>query len=463
MSRQPSVAENFRRAGYRQQQRPRGFGPSVLLTLQSVDAESNTLTGKIVGGPRDGEVVEGVSCSGRTKPAHIVNEKHLSHYAPEVIEAGEANLVVDGLKEEKGKFVCRWMRHATPNLEVSTPDHAKWMGLVPLRAEWEVEEGEKPVRKYAVFTVDTGAGVHVKSVEELREAYIGAAGRRNGFSAVHLALHGPEGRNNLIQYSPRAGEDKKPVQSPEERYQAFVEANEGEEGLSKKAFGKGYTMTVSPLTARTLSKFETQRLVETEGRLDAFSRNSHGFRLARAIAKASDQDKKKVEDGFKGWAAQQGYKDVEDLRSAPDGMVEKFAAAHGQDLPRMGVRAYLPAAFAVRYPDEDGRPPAMVTHLVQTAQAVPAAYMPVAGDEDALKRYYKLYDDVAKGLIAAPALDAGKPAAQPAPEAEAAAAAEAAPEAEVEAEAEEQFDEQLEELMQSYEDSGEEHLPEPGM
>lgn len=389
----------------RQQRREPGFGSSVLLRLASVDEESNTLSGTVVGGLRHGEEVEGVSFVGRTKPKHLLKQNTQSYIDPDRIASGEVHMIVDGLQKDGDKVTARWMRQAGEHVVYSTPDDQKWMAVVQMTKPWPADDDEPSVPRYGVMTADVGAGVAAQSLEDLRTAFLAAASLRNGFGSVHLVLHAEEkGRRTNIDYPPAGGEaGAPPAKTPEQRFDDFIE-RVGEESIVE-SFGNGYTATVTPLSMRTLSKYETTRLIESESRMAAFQLPSHGRRLAAEMRRAKQEDRDKVDENFQAWAKEKGVQ-AENLQSADNRVVERFVASHGVRLPNIGNLGYLPAGYSLRAPDEDGRQLSLVTKLVPTARPVPANFMPIAGDEKAPSKYYEAYRNVAKVLLAAPGVAA---------------------------------------------------------
>ena len=412
------------RGGGRSPREP-GFGQSVLLKLASVDEESNTLSGTVIGGNRHGEEVEGVSFIGRTKPKHLLKKNAQSYIDPALIEGGNVHMIVDRLEKKDGNVTARWMRKAGEHVEYSTPDHPKWMALVPMKTPWAADDDEPEVPRYGVMTVDVGGGAAAQSIGDFREAFVAAASQRGGFGAVHMVMHGEAGRRTQIEYAPTGEQAGVPGKTPEERFASFMEGVGGEKEIAE-SFSKGYTITVTPLSMRTLSKFETTRLIESDNRMSGFTLPSHGWRLSSEMRRAKEEDRQKVNENFLAWAEKKGFRDVESLQSAENRVVERFAAEHGAKLPRIGNIGYLPAGYALRDADEDGRPPALVTKLVPTASPIPANFVPVIGDEKAMSRYYEAYRDAARVLLAAPGVEAAvaETAAERAAEVEAAEAAE---------------------------------------
>ena len=405
---------------FRRPRQPSYFGPSTILRLTGIDADANTLSGVVVGGPHNGTEVSDMGCEGSTKPAAFA-AKGISHIDPADIEAGRAHLVVDGLRRTQGRFTSRWMRIAGPEVVCSTADEPRWMAVVPLTTSWPAANGEDPVRKIAVMTVETHASAVVRDMDSLSDTFTTLAGRDDGYGRVVVSAinsEGPEaGRATTTLYGPGRGEDGKPLASPAERFEAFLEQAGGRDTVAAH-LEAGHALSLAGASMRLLSKYETSTL-EDRGQLERFKAPTHGSRLVRALDRLDVPNaRERVEQDFSAWG--QGAV----LEDATNKQVAAWAQTRGIELPRVGSRGFLPAAYSLTRPDEDGQPPALIKRIVCTAVPVPENYVPVAGDENAVSRYHDMYADVAETLATGQVLDAAVAADASAPVA-------AAPEPEV--------------------------------
>ena len=376
------------------------FGASTLVQVKEVDATKNTLSGVVVGGPHNGTEIVDMGCEGKTKPEALAR-RGMSYIDPADMAAGKAYLVVDGLRRtSEGGFTSRWMRTAGEEPVFSTPEHPKWMAVVPFRSAWP-QDGTPRV---GVTTIDVGAGAHTSSIDEFRDAFIGAASRDDGFGRVVVAvLHadGPEaGRETQTVPGPARGEDGTPAKSPQQRFDELLERLGGEQAVAE-GFGAGHTISIAPASMRLLSRFETQNMEKSDS-LRRYAAPSHGAKLSSALDRLSavPDARARVEKDFAAWSNGAA------LARATNRDVAAWAKERGVDLPYVGQRGHLPASYGLTGTDHPGEPPALVKRLVLTAVPVGQNFMPMPGDLKSIGRYHDMYEQAAEALATAPVLAA---------------------------------------------------------
>ncbi|MCY4592908.1 MAG: hypothetical protein OXE86_20605 [Alphaproteobacteria bacterium] len=376
------------------------FGPSTLVRVTEVNAEQNTLSGVVAGGLHNGTPITDMGCAGKTKPAALA-QKGMSYIDPADIEAGSAYLVVDGLRRAAdGRFTSRWMRTAGEEPVFSTPEAPLWMAVVPFRSEWP-QDG---TQKVGVTTVDIGAGVQARTLDELRDGFIAAASRDDGYGRVVVAvLHadGPEaGRDTMTLPGPSRGEDGKPSASPEERYDAFIAKLGGAEQVSV-GLEAGHTVSVAPASMRLLSRYETQAMEKSDS-LRRFAAPTHGAKLSAALDRLSGVPgaRARAEGDYAQWS------NGGELAKGSNRDVAAWARERDVHLPFIGQRGHLPASYGLVGPDHPGEAPALVKRLVQTAVPVPESAMPMPGDLKSVQRFHNMYEEAAEAIATGPALAA---------------------------------------------------------
>ncbi len=375
------------------------FGPSTLVQVTEVNAEKNTLSGTVVGGPHHGTEITDMGCEGKTKPAALA-QRGMSYIEPEVIADGMAYLVVDGLRRTSGGgFTSRWMRTAGDGEPVfSTSEHPLWMAVTPFRSEWP-QDG---TQKVGVTTIDVGAGTQATTIDELHAAFIAAASRDEGYGRVVVAvLHadGPDaGRDTVTLPGPARGEDGEPAQGPGDRYEQCIARLGGVEAVVA-GFKAGHTISIAPASTRLLSRYETEDMMKS-GSLRRYLAPTHGAKLVAALDRLSGVPgaRDRAEKDYTEWS--NGGK----LAHATNKDVSAWAKERGVELPYVGQRGHLPASYGLVGEDRAGEPPALVKRLVLTAAPVGEDWMPMPGDLNSVKRFHNMYEQAAEALATGPGL-----------------------------------------------------------